>query len=210
MGIGQLVPGARQVEHGHAEQTLVRSERVPEGQPDAVGDEQHVRPGGVHPGLEAPPVEHVSDEPLDVGPRLADPARRPHGVALALRLHVGQPLGPLPVRQVVGRREHADLQLLGGDERGEVRDHRSRQTARRPLGPGDLDARVGGDVDGVRQCRLVLVRQDEAVRGGRADRVELRERGDRGLLQVEGERLGRGADPDHQQVGLVGQPLPHA
>ncbi len=207
----ELAPAVGQLQHGHAEHAVGGEDRVADRHLAAVDHDQHVRQRGLGRVAEPGAVRQVlGQQRLDVGQRRADHPGRADGVAGAGGVGVRQPLDPVPLGQGGVAREHRDLQVLRGVERGELRDDGARQRAGLCRGAGHLDPRDRPDVERQRHALLHPVRHQEPVRGRRGDRVELRER--RGLrrLEVQAERLRADADPRGEEVVVLRPALPDA
>jgi hypothetical protein len=113
-GVLELVPPGGEVEEGDAVQPVRRYDVVAGRQLAAVDDQQQVRAGGPFVGTEPGPFTEVRREQrCEVRQRRRDHPHRPDRVGLPGALGVRQPLHPVPVGEVLLRRQHRDDELVG-------------------------------------------------------------------------------------------------
>ena len=156
------------------------------------------------------PVAQVGrQQRRQVGEGGGDHPAGPDGVALLGALGVREPLDPVPVGEVLLGAEHRDDQLAGGVEGGRRADDRAGERPRLLLGPADLDAVEGPQVDARGQVGLDPVHHQQPVQGRRRRGVDLVDRRAVGRHQVDRQGLGAEAVAHVQEVRVPGRVLPH-
>ena len=162
-------------------------------------------------GAEAGPVAEVGGQQVaEVVERGRDQAHRPDRVGLAGALGVGEPLDPVPVREVLLRAEHRDDQLVGVLEGGGRADHRAGGRADLLGVAAQLDAVEGAQVDRGGQVGLEAVHHQQAVERGRGSRVDLVDGCALRWHQLQRQRLRAQAVADVEEVVVGGGVLPQA
>ena len=177
----------------------------------AVDDEQQVGCRRSLVGAEPRPLAQVGrQQGGQVVERGRDHPHRADGVGLLGRQRVGQPLHPVPVGEVLLGGEHRYLEVVRRLERRGAADHRPGERPRLLLGPADLDAVEGPQVDRRRQVGQQPMDHKQAVQRRRRRRVDLVDDRRLGCDQVERERLRAQpvADVEEARVGGVVLPDP--
>ncbi len=214
---GELAAGSRQLagddlEDRDALQALGVGQDGVLRQGDAVEDHHDVRflRQGRRVGVETRTAgQSGGEQVLQLAGIAVDQPATARAVHRAGRLDVRQPLGPLPVGQLLAAGRDHDEQVLGGVQRGQRAGH----------GPGGgtygLRVAADGDVvegpqrDGHRQVVQGAVDGEETLHRTGGQRLQLLDGGGRGGDQAAGEGLRAEADADLGEVLVTGAPFPH-
>ena len=207
----ELVPAGRHVQQRDAVQPVGRHDMVAGRQVATVDHQQDVRRRRALVGAEAGPVAQVGrQQDAEVVERGGDQPTRADRIDLAPALRVGEPLDPVPVREVVLGAEDRDHELVRVVEGGGGADHGAGRRAGVLLGAAELDPVEGPQVDRCRQVGLETVYDEEPVQRGRGRGVDLVDRGALRGISSSDSGWAAQAVADVQEVVVARTVLPQA